>query len=38
MVVAASEAPAEVIDFTRSYAGVLGMIARDRNLVAPLLQ
>lgn len=32
------EVPAIVLDFTRSYAGVLGLIAVDRKLTAPLLQ
>jgi hypothetical protein len=32
------EVPVAVLDFTRSYAGVLGMIAGDRRLTAPLLQ
>lgn len=38
MVISAAEAPATVLDFTRSYAGVLGMIASDRTVTAPLLQ
>jgi hypothetical protein len=37
-VISASEVPETVLDFTRSYAGVLGMIASDRNVTAPLLQ
>lgn len=38
VVISAAEAPATVLDFTRSYAGVLGMIASDRKVTAPLLQ
>jgi hypothetical protein len=38
MVISSAEAPETVLDFTRSYAGVLGMIASDRNVTAPLLQ
>jgi len=37
-VVSASEAPETVIEFTRSYAGVLSMIRADRQIVSPLLQ
>jgi hypothetical protein len=37
-VISASEVPETVLDFTRSYAGVLGMIASDRTVTAPLLQ
>jgi hypothetical protein len=37
-VISAGEVPETVLDFTRSYAGVLGMIASDRTVVAPLLQ
>jgi len=37
-VIAAGEVPETVLDFTRSYAGVLGMIASDRTVTAPLLQ
>ena len=37
-VVAASEAPETVLDFTRSYAGVLSMLRADRQAVLPLLQ
>ena len=33
-----NESPETVRDFTRSYAGVLGMIAGDKRLTAPLLQ
>ncbi|MEC9342245.1 MAG: hypothetical protein VYD64_00215 [Pseudomonadota bacterium] len=33
-----SDVPESVLDFTRSYAGVLGLIAGDRRLTAPLLQ
>jgi hypothetical protein len=38
LVITASEVPRSVIGFARSYAGVLGLIASDRDLVAPLLQ
>ncbi|MCU0790473.1 MAG: hypothetical protein MUE79_05395 [Nitratireductor sp.] len=38
VVISAGEAPETVLDFTRSYAGVLGMIASDRKVTAPLLQ
>lgn len=38
LVITAAEAPHSVIGFARSYAGVLGLIASDRDLVAPLLQ
>jgi hypothetical protein len=37
-VISADEVPETVLDFTRSYAGVLGMIANDRTVIAPLLQ
>ena len=37
-VISAGEVPETVLDFTRSYAGVLGMIASDRTVIAPLLQ
>lgn len=32
------DAPEAVLDFTRSYAGVLGLIAVDHRLTAPLIQ
>jgi hypothetical protein len=38
VVISANEAPGMVLDFTRSYAGVLGMIASGRQVVAPLPQ
>ena len=36
-ILAEDEVPSMVIAFTRSYAGVLGMIARDSSVTAPLL-
>ena len=33
-----SEVGASVLEFTRSYAGVLGLIANDKRLITPLLQ
>lgn len=36
--IAANEVPETVLDFTRSYAGVLGLIACDRKVTSPLLQ
>lgn len=37
-IIEASEVAESVLDFTRSYAGVLSLIGSDRRLVAPLLQ
>lgn len=37
-IIEASEVPDSVLDFTRSYAGVLSMIGSDRKLIAPLIQ
>lgn len=36
--IAANEVPETVVEFTRSYACVLGLIACDRNVTSPLLQ
>lgn len=37
-VIEEQDAPQRVIDFTRSYAGVLGMLGRDSRITSPLLQ